>query len=436
MPVRDGRHLFLLTLLMNKKFFSAIGLAGLLYAPLNLADQVLVTIGQAGQVTDTQLESAMRAAPFATQFPAMNEQDQAYLRGDLLLRLAQSEALYQEALRLKIPQQNKFVKDVNQFMASLAAERYLTNLRQQIQISDAIQQKINAQFENDFDAIAAAESAYRAQQFKQLKAEKISALMAESGVKTYFERLNKNPNSETVLAEGNGLRILYGHLALNEAEDKNPQVVIDKTLEWIHLMLMAKAAMDQGLVNPAMVDEYQHHLAVTWLLEQKQQEWIPNETVLVDYFQRHPELGQIPERRQIGQLVVATEAEAKQLRERILKGESLFELAGQFSIDPYGRQRSGDMGWLPEGSAMPEIEQVLKKLPDQQVSPAIQTAKGWHLVMIVNRKSSEKKSYSEVKDRVRQQFIAFKMADYLKQVNERFPITWKIDLHSQQRELN
>ena len=69
-----------------------------LFASVTFANKVLVTIGKSGQVTGQQLETAMQAAPFATQFPSMDEQDQAYLRGDMLLRLARSEALYQEAI--------------------------------------------------------------------------------------------------------------------------------------------------------------------------------------------------------------------------------------------------------------------------------------------------------------------------------------------------
>jgi peptidyl-prolyl cis-trans isomerase C len=76
------------------------------------------------------------------------------------------------------------------------------------------------------------------------------------------------------------------------------------------------------------------------------------------------------------------------MRSRILAGESLFELAGQYSIDAYGRQRSGDMGWLKEGSATKEIEQAIKNLQNNELSEVIKTDKGWHLVLIVNRKPS------------------------------------------------
>ena len=61
-------------------------------------------------------------------------------------------------------------------------------------------------------------------------------------------------------------------------------------------------------------------------------------------------------RRHVGQLVVATRQEAEALRMRILKGESLFTLAGQYSIDPAGRKQNGDMGWIVDGRGLPEID--------------------------------------------------------------------------------
>ena len=140
-------------------------------------------------------------------------------------------------------------------------------------------------------------------------------------------------------------------------------------------------------------------------------------------------IGYIPERRQIGQIVVESRVEAERLRSRIEAGESLFNLAAQYSIDPYGRQHSGDMGWLKEGSGAETIEMALKELPDHRVSEPIKTAKGWHLVMIVNRKPSEQKDFAAVKDRIRQKLIAEKMNEYLKTVTAKYPLEWKINDH-------
>lgn len=391
------------------------------------ADKVLVTIGEGGQVTEQELEAAMQAAPFATQFPAMDEQDQAYLRGDMLLRMARAEALYQQAVAAKINQGNIFQHEIHHFKIALLAQRYIENLRKTIQIPDAVEQQFKARFQGNSDALIAARSAYIAQHFTKLKEDKVQQLIQQANIQAYYSRLDNNPDRETILAEGDGLLIKYGDIVIEPSTvgiDK--QRMTEKLDEWISLTLMAKAALAQGENVAPQLQEYAHNLTTRLLLTEKEQQWIPDEKVLQDYFQQHPEIAYIPERRQIGQIVLATQPEAEAMRHRIIQGESLFQLAGEYSIDIYGRQRSGDMGWLKEGSASQEIEAGIKDLQDNELSAVIKTDKGWHLVIIVNRKPSERKEYAAIKDRVKQRFIAEKMTVYLEEVMAKYPMQWKI----------
>ena len=411
---------------MKKTFF--ITLLFSLVCTLAYADKVLVTIGESGQVTEAQLEAAMQAAPFATQFPAMDEKDQAYLRGDILLRMARAEALYQEAVAAGKNQSVIFQQEMGNFKTALLAQRYLVNLRKQIQIPEQVEQQFSTQMAGNSDGLIAARSAYIAKHFTALKEENINNLIQQANVQTYFERLDKTPAADTVLAEGAGLNIKYGDLILvsNQATiDK--KMISEKVNEWIKLILMAKAAVAQGENVDSQIQEYAHNLTIRLLLSEKEKQWIPDEKVLRDYFQKNPNIGYIPERRQIGQIVLGTRQEAENMRARIIAGESLFELAGQYSTDPYGRQRSGDMGWLKEGSAATEIENAIKNLKDNEISEIVQTDKGWHLVVIVNRKPSERKDYAAIKDRVRQKLIAEKMTVYIQQVVAKHPLQWQIE---------
>ena len=116
------------------------------------------------------------------------------------------------------------------------------------------------------------------------------------------------------------------------------------------------------------VEDYKNELLPRALIEKKEREWIPDETVLRDYYQEHPEIGYIPERRHIGQLVLANREEAEAMRKRILDGESLFVLASESSIDPVGRAQAGDMGWLNEGSGFPGRGSGPEGLKDGEVS--------------------------------------------------------------------
>lgn len=395
-----------------------------------MAEKVLVTIGKSGQVTEQQLESAMQAAPFATQFPAMDEKDQAYLRGDMLLRMARAEALYQEAVEAGKNQSDVFKKEMGNYKTSLLAQRYRNSLRQQIKVPKEVDQQLVTKYKGNSDALAAARSIIIAKQFTTSKTESINQLKQQAKVKTYFDRLDKSPVSSMVLAEGDNLLIKYGDLLVGKNQQYfDKKRIVDKVNEWISLLLTAKEAEKNGEKVDSQLQEYAEDLTTRLLLVEKEQQWIPDDKTLLDYFQKHPDIGYIPERRQIGQIVLPTKQEAEAIKHRVQAGESLFELAGQYSVDPYGKQRSGDMGWLTEGQASEEIENGIKNLKDNQVSEVIKTDKGWHLVVIVNRKSSERKAYAEIKDRVKQKFLAEKMTVYLQEVTEKHPLVWKIEEH-------
>ncbi len=401
-----------------------------LFNTVAYADKVLVKIGQSGQVTEQQLEAAMQAAPFATQFPAMDEKDQAYLRGDMLLRMARSEALYQEAVASGKNKSVVFQKEMSNFKTALLAQRYLTNLREQLKVPEQMDKQLMEQTKGNADALIAARSAYIAKNFVALKTLDISLLISQAKVKTYFERLDKTPVTDTVLAEGEGLSIKYGDLIPNNAQGKiDKQRIIEKVNEWVQLILTARAVDEKKEnINPQL-QEYARNLTTRLLLLEKEKQWIPNKETLTDYFQKHPKIAYIPERRQIGQIVLESQQQAEEMQGRILAGESLFSLAGQYSIDAYGRQRSGDMGWLKEGDASKEIEAAIKTLKDNELSEIIKTDKGWHLIVIVNRKPAEWKDFAAIKDRVRQKLIAEKMTDYLQKVMAKHPLEWKINEH-------
>lgn len=144
---------------------------------------MLVTIGKSGQVTEQQLEAAMQAAPFATQFPAMDEQDQAYLRGDMLLRIARSEALYQEAISTGKSRELIFQQEMSNFKTALLAQRYLVTLRAQMQIPADVEQQLSTRFSTNSDALIAARSAYVAQHYNDLKLGHIQQLKQQANVK-------------------------------------------------------------------------------------------------------------------------------------------------------------------------------------------------------------------------------------------------------------
>jgi len=389
--------------------------------------QVLALVG-GQEITSDQLQQAMNSAPFATQFPTMELEQQARLRGDMLLRLVNAELLYQEALAQGLDRSPDFRREMTNFRTGLLAQRYEYGLRDDIQIPADVETRLRETYKGEGDALEAARSTYIASRYKALKAQRMAELRDRYHLRLHMDRLRGEPGPDTVLAEGDGFKVYYrdiSGLGSPEAPAEERKQVEDIAA----LLLKARAARDEGIDIGTQMDHFRRRLLAKLLMDQKEAEWVPDETTLRDYFQRHPEIGHVPEVRQIGQLVVADRQQAEALRKRILAGESLFVLAGEYSIDPYGREHLGDMGWLKEGTGMPQIEAALKGLADDELSEVIETPRGYHLVMIIGRKPGEQRPFGAVRDQVRRAIIEERLPPYIQALAARHPVEWRMADH-------
>lgn len=89
---------------------------------------------------------------------------------------------------------------------------------------------------------------------------------------------------------------------------------------------------------------------------------------------------------------IVSEAEAKrrleEIRERISKGADFAELARSNSEDATAA-RGGDLGWLSAGDTVPEFEKPMDQLKPGELSEPIQTPFGWHLIQVLERRTSD-----------------------------------------------
>jgi parvulin-like peptidyl-prolyl isomerase len=284
------------------------------------------------------------------------------------------------------------------------------------------------QFKGDAEGLTATKAAYVNGQYQTLKLATLQNMLKKEHTRLHEDRIKAGINTDTVLMEGNSFRITYGDIVdIREHPTlPNPEWVKEQLYNRGEMLLAAKAAEKEGVDISGKLARYQSERLPSVMLEAKTREWIPDEKTLQDWFEKHPEVARIPERRHVGQLVVATRKEAEALRARIVKGESLFTLAGKFSIDPVGRRQNGDMGWIVEGRGMPELDNALAKLDDNKVSEVIETKLGFHLLTILERQSGGQKAFAEVRDRVRQMIINEKLPPYLGELERSYQVSWKV----------
>lgn len=76
----------------------------------------------------------------------------------------------------------------------------------------------------------------------------------------------------------------------------------------------------------------------------------------------------------------------EQLRDRILKGEDFAALASITSEDPGSAAQGGDLGWAGPGTFVPEFDEAVSKLKEQEISEPFHTQFGWHIAQLLGRR--------------------------------------------------
>ena len=412
----------------------AIGLIATTNVSATLADddgsQLLVTVGERG-ITAADLQRLVNSSPIATQFNTLEADQQAAIRGRMLKNLIYSELLYQEALARGVDQRPEIQAEVEAYRRNLLYQRYLLSLRGLMKASPRAG-AIATRLEGEPDALAAARAADTARRFEEVKRERTLALGSADHLRVYLAPLAADPRDpRAVVAQGDHTRVLLGDLVytgerLEELEQEALRRRLDGAVEQ---QLMSRAGEALGLDLSAPLAAYRRDLIRQTLMQEKEQAWIPDRATLEAYYEAHPELSRVAERWHVGQLVVATREEAEALRERILAGESLFRLAAEKSIDPYGRQEAGDMGWVRPDEAPPALREALEGLPIDQVSPVIETPRGFHLAVVMERRPGYRKPLRAVAAGIRRSLILERIAEDYTRLSQRYPIQWHLRAH-------
>ena len=83
------------------------------------------------------------------------------------------------------------------------------------------------------------------------------------------------------------------------------------------------------------------------------------------------------------------QAQLKEIRGRLEKGESFEDLAQAYSDDTASALKGGDLGWVSPGQAAPEFERQMKRLKKTQISQPFKSPFGWHIAQVLDRRKHE-----------------------------------------------
>lgn len=77
------------------------------------------------------------------------------------------------------------------------------------------------------------------------------------------------------------------------------------------------------------------------------------------------------------------------IRGRVIAGDDFGDLARGNSDDKGSAVKGGDLGFVSPGALVPEFEQAMNALANDQLSEPVQSQFGWHLIQVLERKESE-----------------------------------------------
>lgn len=98
-------------------------------------------------------------------------------------------------------------------------------------------------------------------------------------------------------------------------------------------------------------------------------------------------------------ILLKTEGDARNVIERINRGDDFAELAKELSQGP-SKTKGGDLGYFSKGQMVPEFEKAALVLKKGEISEPVQTNFGWHVIKLEDIRDRKPPTFDEVKERI------------------------------------
>jgi len=210
-------------------------------------------------------------------------------------------------------------------------------------------------------------------------------------------------------------QLIDDRLVYSEAKRMNVQVgdseVDEKVKETIRHFgskeEFQKALSIQQITEKELRDRYREQVASRRLVDQK----VGSKVVItpleaIEYYDKHAAEFAEPEELNVlnimvkpGEDVKKSATLIKEIKKRLNEGCDFGGLAKIYSEGP-GAEQGGAMGYMKRGDLMPQIEDAIFKLKDQEISGVIQTSAGYHIFKVVDRKPAKIRTLNEARDDV------------------------------------
>jgi foldase protein PrsA len=160
------------------------------------------------------------------------------------------------------------------------------------------------------------------------------------------------------------------------------------------------SVLEQSGISQADIEtDIVNYLKIKKLLESKID--ITDEEMKT-YFEENKESYNEAEQVEASHILVADEATAKEVKEKLTAGEDFASLAKEYSTDTSNAESGGELGFFAKGEMATEFENAAFSMNIGDISEPIQTDFGYHIIKVTDKKEAKEAVYEDHKEEIKQ----------------------------------
>ena len=202
-------------------------------------------------------------------------------------------------------------------------------------------------------------------------------------------------------------RMIERKLQLQTAKTKGVEVADDEVQRAALELKRQGEQVDE--TNPADKKNIKEQLLLMRVVDREVRSGVMvTEPELQRYYQSHQNRFLIPDEYRISQILILRKAReteedaserAMSVSSALKQGADFAELALKHSDGPEAT-KGGNIGFVRQGELLPQIERALSVLEPGQMTDAIQTSDGWHIIKLDEKRLPQFRPFAEVKSEI------------------------------------